>query len=238
MDDNLKILDYWRRRPILNTREWEDFYRLVTPLLMRTKLPPDFSEQSRRSALVVNFFADKIFLNAATTRARPLVHMHALHGYLTRYALDILSADENCAPLDEMADDRPAPVAPPAHEQLLSEAGIQVPAALDSADRFLASLSVGEQAYLRHNTCADIARAEPISAIAKRFQMGTSYHSKARALGITLRAGLAYRGYARTRIGQWLLAAGAQLSNDWREEIAALIALLCERARNPPREAS
>ena len=46
-DDHASILDYWvRRRGGLSEPEWNDFYRLVTRLLMRTRLGPSMATRS------------------------------------------------------------------------------------------------------------------------------------------------------------------------------------------------
>jgi hypothetical protein len=233
-DDNARIADYWERRPGLTEAEWVDLYRRVTPLLLRTRLPDEYNEKDKRLELVNDFFQDKILINAETTKAGPLASAHALHGYLKNYVLDRLRKEPDPEPLPEsvdgwMEDAAHTPMLTEA--QLLREAGIDIQAALDSADRFIANaLDDGDRAYLRHASCAD-GKPEPVSGIAKRMELGSVFHLKARKLGITRKKGETYRGYEKTKIGGWLLSTGAKLQPDWCMELAALLTLLCQRVR-------
>jgi hypothetical protein len=68
--------------------------------------------------------------------------------------------------------------------------------------------SLAKAAYLQFHTCADEQDSEPVSAIAQRLAIGSSYHYKAKQLGITRKSDT-YKGYEKTKIGRWLLAAGA-----------------------------
>lgn len=239
MSDQDKIVEYWNRRGRgLSEVEWTEFYQLLVPLLMRTRLPAEFADEARRRDLVNIFFQDKVFLNAATTKAGPLVHAHALHAYLKRFASDLLSEPETSPSLDTIGLREPAAPDFPAHERLLREAGIDVREAMRRADELLGMLNAGEAAYLRHNACANREESEPISIIAQRLGIGTAFHFKARKLGITRSKGETYRGYEQTRIGRWLVDVGARLELDWREEIAALLILLCERVRSQLRRAA
>lgn len=231
-NDDVKIVDYWNRRgPGLSNDEWLDFYSLLFPVLMRTRLPPEFSAADKRRDLVHIFFYDKVFLNAGTSRAGPLQNVHAVHTYLKRFALDLLAPDGGEGGADDDTADLPAPLQPAGHAQLLGEAGIDVGQAMHSADRFLVDLEPGERGCLRANSCADPSQAEPISRIAERFKMGPGYHRKIAALGITRSKGDTYAGYETTKIGRWLCSLGARLAPDWREELAALLIVLCERVR-------
>lgn len=241
--DHAKILNYWtKRKQGLSTQEQEEFYRLLFPLLMRTQLPPEFADQEARRNLVHMFFADKILINATTSAAGPLASAYVLHGYLKNYALDLLRQDcrqgyydDNHAHGDDDSDEEPCPVRYGAeslaldHSQLLAEAGIDLHEAIHSADCFLSSLEIGERCYLSRNTCADAEEQEAISALASRLQLGSSYHYKARQLGITGSKGGFFKGYEATKLGQWLTSVGAQISQDWQEELNILLTLLCLR---------
>lgn len=227
--DHARIVDYWNRRANgLSEPEWSDFYRLVMPVLLRTRLPARFSSDAQRRDLANLFFQDKILLNAASTRAGPLLHVRALHGYLKRYALDLLGEALQGEPLDPGLAAAPATTG---HERLLREAGIDTGMAMHSADGFLARLAPGEIAYLSLHTCSDEQEREPVSAIARRFSLGTAFHHKARRLGITRSKGESYRDYGKTSIGRWMLDVGVEMDLDWREEIAALLTMLCQRVR-------
>lgn len=232
-NDDVKIVDYWNRRgPGLSNEEWLEFYSLLVPVLMRTRLPPEFSAAGKRRDLVHTFFYDKVFLNAGTSKAGPLQNVHALHTYLKRFALDLLEPD----PADGGGDGGPTAglAAPPQqtdHTRLLVEAGIDIGAAMHSADQFLKDLEPGERGCLQANSCVDPSQAEPISRIAERFKMGPGYHRKITALGITRTKGETYAGYETTKIGRWLCSLGARLGPDWRAELAALLIVLCERVR-------
>ncbi len=234
-DTNAAIVAYWNRRGALDLDEWIDFYGLAVPLLMRTRLPEEYNDERRRRDLVDCFFQDKILLNAATSTAGPLENAYALHRYLKNYEIDLrrnevphVSIHQPVIPGDP-TDLSDTFVAEPseAHAQLLREAGIDVDAALRSAHDFLGLLSDGEVALLRGNTCADQEDAEPVSTIARRWAMGTSYHFKAGKLGITREKGASYSTYGSTKIGGWLRSLGAQLSSDWHAEIATLLIVLC-----------
>lgn len=233
---NARIVEYWnRRRQGLDKKEWEDFYRLMVPLLMRTRLPSDFNDERKRHELVTEFFQDKVLLNAATSTAGALQNVHALHTYLKRYAFQ--RGGDYPLPSPEEIPDQPAADPPTGLSRLLDEAGIDPLAAMHGADRLFDQLDDGEVALLRSHTCADGDKPEPMSAIAVRTGMPTTWFNRAKALGVTRSKGETYRGYERTKIGRWLVASGAQLNPDWREEVAALLLLLCQRVRMYRREA-
>lgn len=242
-DDNARVVDYWNRRSALDAAEWTDFYHRVIPLLMRTRLPERYNEEAERRGLINDFFQDKILLNAETSQAGPLQNAHALHIYLKNYEKDVRRKDLWEESLDALCeDDGFQPGAGAAdetycdpHANLLDEAGIDAGAAMRSADHFVATLELGELAYLRHHSCND-DKPEPVSRIAERLALGTAFHFKAKKLGITRSKGETYRGYEKTKIGAWLLSVGAQLHPDWREELATLLILLCQQVRLRVRE--
>lgn len=245
IDVNGKIVDYWSRRGALSEAEWVDFYRCTVPLLMRTRLPEEYADQGKRRDLVDCFFQDKILLNAASSGAGPLHNAHALHQYLKNYATDISRRERCHESLESLAQEEPAQgdakgraLDRARHAALLGEAGIDADAAMHKASRFLSTLEPGERDYLRDHACADDGAAEPISSIARRHALGSTYHTKARKLGVTRSKGETYAQYGQTKIGQWLLSAGARLDPDWREEIAVLLVLLCHQAGLHPREAA
>lgn len=227
------IADYWHRRASLSVAEWEDFYHRVTPLLMRTRLPEQYSDPARRRELVTDFFEDKILLATATTRAGPLQSAYALHRYLKNYAQDKLREgnDSLFAHLEPgaMADLPAAPV-DLAEQQLLHEAGINVREAEASAEAFITStLDEADRVLLRQDTCAP-GEPESINSVGTRYGIKAPYH-RAKQLGITRSKGDTYRDYRMSKIGAWLVSIGATLDPDWREEIAALLNLLCRQVR-------
>ena len=235
---NARIVEYWnRRRQGLDKKEWEDLYRLIMPVLMRTRLPSDYNDDRKRLELVNDFFQDKVLVNAATSTAGALQNVHALHSYLKNYALQCLRSPDPGPQFPEEFEDLAAADTPVAHARLLDEAGIDPLAVMHSADRFVEALEPGEVALLRSHSCAEGDKPEPMSAIATRSGMPTTWFSRAKALGVTRSKGETYRGYERTKIGRWLVSNGAQLHPDWREEVAALILLLCQRVRMHRREA-
>ena len=112
-------------------------------------------------------------------------------------------------------------------QQLLREAGIDVQVAEASADAFIANtLDETDRVLLRHDTCAP-SEAESINSIGTRHGIRAPYH-RAKLLGITRSKGDTYR---MSKIGNWLVSIGAKLDPDWREEIAALLNLLCRQVR-------
>ena len=53
ISDNVKIVDYWNRRGQgLSNEEWAEFYGLLFPMLMRTRLPAEFNASNKRRDLV------------------------------------------------------------------------------------------------------------------------------------------------------------------------------------------
>lgn len=214
------IQDYWRRRASgLSTEEWEHLYRLVVPILMATRLPPRYADPQVRRDLVVAFFSDKIFANAATSHAGPLHNVHALHRFLKNYASDVDAADalsEGDRPADDDGDDaalatvlaaaaaahQPAAGSHLACGAVLAEAGLQMDQVVPSAAAFIDGLDSSERAYLGLNTCADEHSRQPVSGIAARLALGSSYHYKARQLGITRSKGDTFHGYHSTKIGK------------------------------------
>jgi hypothetical protein len=236
-DVNTRIIGYWNRRSRLVEAEWIDFYRIVIPLLMRTRLPERYGAPSERRDLVNRFFQDKILFNAATSKAGPLQSVYVLHLYLRNYEKDLRKSERAHSPLDDPDHGLEQDIGavsgggdePPAH--VLVSGGLDARRVLVGADQFLATLDDGELACLRHNSCADHDESEPISSLATRFGMGAGHHAKVKRLGITRSKGQTYEGYERTAIGRWLLSMGALLRPDWREEVAALLILLCHQVR-------
>lgn len=240
---NARIVEYWnRRRQGLDKKEWADFYVLIVPVLMRTRLPVDYNDGRKRLELINDFFQDKVLVNAATSNAGALQNVHALHSFLKKYASQRLrdeGREPEQLPPDELIEDlieEPEDDTPAALARLLDEAGINPRAAMQGADRFVDGLDEAEVALLRSHTCTDGDKPEPMSAIAARTRM-PAWFNRAKALGVTRSKGETYRGYEHTKIGRWLVASGAQLNPDWREEVAALLLLLCQRVRMYRREA-
>lgn len=241
-DNNTKIVEYWSRRPSLTEAEWVDFNRSLVPFLLRTRLPEEYSDPVARLELINDFFQDKVLINAETSKAGQLVSAYALHGFLKNYALDQHRKGPDKLPdSDSSGNEVVEPAAEPtelSESQLLFEAGIDVRAAIESADAFIANaLDDGDRAYLRHASCTD-GEPEPVSRIAKRLNLGTAFFFRAKKLGITRSKGDTYRGYEQTKIGAWLLSTGAQLHPDWRAELAALLIVLCHQVRRRVRGTS
>lgn len=233
-DQNARIIELWNRRATITVPEWSELYRLVTPLLMRTRLPDTYQNEAKRVALIADFFQDKVLLNAETSTAKPLINVYALHGFLQNYEMDAQRKQPPEDSLDRLREtegfDVPAEPANPTQMSLLREAGIDVRDAMHSAEAFVTTLGPVEVGYLRHASCAE-GKAEPVSRLAERMGVGTNYHLMAKRLGITRSKGDTYRGYEKTKIGAWLLSTGAQLHPDWREELATLLLLLCRQVR-------
>jgi len=184
--------------------------------------------------LVNIFFTEKIFLNASVSRAGPLESVHALHRYLKNFALDLLEKSQQTHSVeiqeDSEGDDTSIADAAdlsPNHIQILREAGLDLQTVSQSAAQFIQTLTAGELAYLTHHSCADEGVKEPISAIAKRLELGSTFHLRAKSLGITRSKGETYVGYEKTKIGRWLASVGAQISEGWQTELAVLLIVLC-----------
>jgi hypothetical protein len=228
---------YNRRRDGLSVREWGELYKLVMPVLERTRLPEFFWSQEEREDLVNSFFERKIFRNAKSSHAAPIVQAYQLKAFLKNYAIAHLRAramEAKTTVSAEIETDRiaAAEASYSSIEKILSDAGIALDKAVVSAKGFIDSLSELHRAYLSNDTCAD--EREGIVHIAHRLD-ARSYHYQAQKLGITRPGDPPYSGYESTRIGGWLvellgkdiLAQGGALDPDWREEYAALLKLLC-----------
>lgn len=239
--DHERILDYWvRRKHGLSETEWVDFYRLVSGVLVRTRLAPQYANPTARQELIHAFFAERVLLNAKTTKARNLENVHALHKWLKRFAGDLAELEGRYESLPdlELPEDTDDEVSGEASDglelsalQRLHEAGIDSARVVASADDFVGALDPLEQAYLSENTCEEGKARQPISAIAARLK-ASSYHYRAKLLGITLSKGDGYAGYEETKIGRWLSSLGASMAPHWREEIAILLSVLCQRVRH------
>jgi hypothetical protein len=238
--DHDRILDYWvRRKQGLSEAEWGDFYRLVSGVLVRTRLGRDYADPDARRELIRAFFAEKVILNARSSSAGDLNNAHALHRFLRRFAEDLARKDRRyeALPDRELPDDADDDASGEASDDLalsavqrLREAGIDVARVVASADDFVRSLDPLEQAYLSENTCEEGEVRQPISAIAARLK-ASSYHYRAKQLGITRSKGEGFAGYEETKIGKWLCSLGASMAPLWREEILILFNVLCERVR-------
>ncbi len=239
-DDHARILDYWvRRRKGLSEAEWIDFYGLVTRLLMRTRLGPEYGDQALRLDLIQTFFNEKILCNALTSVTGPLENVHVLHGYLKNFARDIARREDAYVPLTDRqdlgdhgdggeCDDGSGVEQDVSRGQCLREAGIDPGEAVASAENFIRGLDDLEFAYLSENTCADKDEREPVSSIAARLR-ASSYHYRAKQLGVTRSKGETFAGYEQTKIGRWMRSLGAVLAPDWQVEIGILLIVLCER---------
>ncbi len=88
-----KIVELFnRRREGLSLREWSEFYKLVVPVLERTRLPDYAWSPEEREDLIVSFFERKIYRNARTSEAKPIVEAYQLKGFLKNYANAYLRA--------------------------------------------------------------------------------------------------------------------------------------------------
>jgi len=238
-----RIVHLWaERRRGLSVTEMTELCGLVKRLLMRSRLPPEYADPQARADLIHDFIVQKIILNQHSSEAGPLASVHVLHGYLKNFIKDqyrdaarnaTQSLDENTGEEDADADAGESEVADSrlttSQHQLLVEAGIDLGNAVESARRFVAMLEAAEKAYLALNTCSDDEDQYPISAIADRLRLGSSYHYKAKQLGITGSKGGFYQGYEKTRIGQWLVSVGAQISHEWQRELMILLVILCHQ---------
>ena len=237
--NNQKILSYWNRRSQkLSQEEWHDFYCLIVPVLMRTRLPSEYADPAARQELVQAFFFEKVFENALTSSAGELISVHALHEFLHRFSVSLLRKKSkeirNEYLLDGEEEEKHEDIEHIAdvgkYTQVLREAGIKLEHVDSSAEKFVNGLNLGEKAYLRNNTCAEHEESEPISHIAKRLAL-SSYHYKAKKLGVTREKGETHMGYENTLIGGWLVSVGAKVNPEWREELSILISLLCMKVR-------
>ena len=222
------VLDYWvRRRVGLSEREWSDFFLLVTHLLMRTRLGPEYGDPAMRRDLIQTFFSEKIFANARTSEAGALENVHALHGYLKNFTRDIARRENAYMPLPDdqdlgghgdgsECDDGSSVDQDLGLGQRLREVGIDPGEAAASADDFVASLDPLDFTYLSEHACADDDAREPVSSIAARLR-ASSYHYRAKQLGITRSKGETFAGYEQTKIGRWMRSLGAVLAPDWQE---------------------
>ncbi|GAB1395137.1 hypothetical protein MASR1M60_33010 [Rhodocyclaceae bacterium] len=245
-----RIVHLWaERRRGLSVAEMTELCELAKRLLMRSRLPPEYADSQARADLIHDFIVQKIVLNQHTSEAGPLASAHVLHGYLQNFVKDQYrevarnpsqSLDDNTA--DDDADDETGAIDEAAssltttQHQLLVEAGIDPTNAAASAQRFVTALAAAERAYLALNTCNDDEDQQPISAIADRLRLGSSYHYKARQLGITGSKGGFYQGYEATRIGQWLTSLGARISHEWQRELMILLVILCHQVLEHCRE--
>jgi hypothetical protein len=243
-----RIVHLWAERQRgLSDAEMGELCLLAKRLLMRTRLPKQYDDQEERIDLINDYILERIIKNQ---KAGPLVSAHALHTYLERFAIDRLREtarypsrllDENTTASDNTDDetgerDEATTSLATTQHQLLVEAGIDPANATESAQRFVAALAAAERAYLALNTCSDKDKYQPISTIAKRMQLGSSYHYKAKQLGITGDKGGFYQGYEHTLIGQWLVSLGARISPEWRRELMLLIVILCQQVLEHCRE--
>lgn len=245
-----RIVHLWaERRRGLSAAEMTELCEGAKRLLMRTRLPPEYADPQARTDLIHDFIVQKIILNQHTSEAGPLHSAHVLHGYLQNFVKDQYreaarnpshSLDDNTA--DDDADDETGECdeattsLTTTQHQLLVEAGIDPANAAESAQRFVAALAAAERAYLALNTCNDDEKQQPISAIASRLRLGTSYHYKAKQLGITGSKGGFYQGYENTLIGQWLTSIGARIHVEWQRELMILLVILCHQVLEHCRE--
>lgn len=237
-----RIVHLWTLRgQSLSSAEITELCQLVQRLLVRTRLPAQYADAQARAELIHDFLVQKVILNPTGTIESAFV----LHGYLKNYATDQLRKADRAKPFDdsvaiasndddEEAEQGGADIADATdlvanQNRLLAEAGIDIETARTSARRFLDALEAAEKAYLELNTCNDGESASPISSIAERLCLGSSYHYKAKQLGITGRKGGFYQGYEQTKIGKWLTSLGAKINTEWRGELLALLTILCSQ---------
>lgn len=248
-----RIVHLWaERRRGLSVAEMTELYALVKRLLMRSRLPPEYSDSQARADVIHAFIAERIILNQRTSKAGPLASVHVLPSYLrkfikTEYRKDkrhvTVLLDEHFEHGKENGDGDEegkaigeATQLSASQHQLLIEAGIDLDNAVESARHFVTMLEAAEKTYLARNTCSAGKDRQPISAIADRLRLGSSYHYKAKQLGITGSKGGFYQGYEKTRIGQWLVSLGAQINREWQRELMVLFVILCHQVLEQCRE--
>lgn len=248
--EKARIVSLWSmRKSGLNAPEMTELCELVQRLLVRTRLPERFAAPQARADLIHDFIVQKIILNQHTTQAGSIESAHVLHTYFKRFAIDQLRDDARTVSLEgdtvdtsegdgwdepDAVENRDSGLEQVATNdvtadvrKLLQEAGIDIDAVRQSAQHFVASLEEAERAYLAFNACRDDEDQIPISGIASRLRLGSSYHYKAKQLGITGSKGGFYQGYETTRIGRWLTSLGARIAVEWQRELVALLIILC-----------
>lgn len=245
-----QLLALWAKRSQgLSTAEMRELSILVKRVLVNTKLPSEYSNAKARAELIHAFISERVLLNQTTSTAKQPYNVHALRTFLKNFAItqwrkatgkktvsfdDASKYEEPSADDDESAVDDTVGHLELSEAQILVEAGINIEKAFESAGQFAASLEPYERAYLAFNTCAD--RRKPIEEIGALYQLGSSYHYRAKKLGITGGKSGFFEGYEHTRIGRWMVSLGVKISREWHSEMMILINILCQQVPEPQRK--
>lgn len=229
-EEDAPLQALWRRRDVLNEREWEDLHQWVYRIL--TAYP--FKELSGLNMslddCIHDFFTHKVFL--PTFREGYVVdtpiHSGALRCYFQRFLLDLHRAAQRGSHVSiENAEPQVAEVA---FRQFLDAPEPDSVECFDPTTRqrievtareFLQSQEPWVGLYLRHHLCA----SSPVPLV--RFNYLPSYHYKAQKLGLAPPPNGDYR---RTLLGRWLRSLNLPTIFDEPDLAQAALKILCQQS--------
>lgn len=230
-EEDAPLQALWRRRDVLNEREWEDLrqrvYRILTAYPFKELSGLNMSLED----CIHDFFTHKVFL--PTFREGYVVdtpiHSGALRCYFQRFLLDLHRAAQRGSHISiENAEPQVAEVAfrqfldPPEPEgaECLDKATLQ---RIEAAAReFLQSREPWVGLYLRHCLCA----SSPIPLVRFKDHL-PSYHYKAQQLGLAPPPNGDYR---RTLLGCWLRSLNLPTIFDEPDLAQAALKILCQQS--------
>ena len=232
-NDQQVLSGYWVRMDQLSKPEWADFYRRVRMALLRCPAPQLRNLPDSRENYICEFFAEKLFFKAQRIAAtgNQTISGGALCGFFRNYLTDVLHGYQRMPLLgdSEAEPGMPIDLANPeeAIKVFLNQIGGHE-VLVRSVKDFRAHLEDWALLMLSGHFCADDDKAIPMAALCRGIP---AYHYKAQGLGITVKKHTAdFRGYERTRIGQWINAMGVDIAPENYAVIRFLLGALCVEA--------
>lgn len=240
------LSDLYARKNTLTEAEWQQFYRVVSAVLMRSRPQALATLEARGFSvqdLIADFFAQKIYANEGTR----LDHAGALKVWYAHFLMDVLRREAKKdadhlsfdTPMDDeeekgitMIDRHPAPPAANTRFEALREARIDPQAVAQAAWTFLDTQPEWVGLYLVFHVCPDGENAVPLYRLAEQHQIA-SYHYKAEKLGINWDVKKAAKKNSRfenTLLGQWLVGLGLLIDVDHLAPMEDALKILCHEA--------
>jgi len=248
----------WRRRADLGQAEWAELWGIVNQVLLRGHFSELESLPDEREEYIAGFFTTKVFeagQSATVDPGAPSVHTGLLVVAFRRYLIDQIRAHtrRGKGEEDRFDDEEDAPTrtlsAIPGQSSLLGghdidqgdsipldDAGLDEDAVRASAARWLDRQEDWVTLYLGLHHCPCGEASLPLMHLAARYGI-SSYHPRARKLGITYRKQDRRKPWFRnTLLGQWLeRELGLPIDAEQASALALALNLLCDVAMRKAR---
>ena len=212
-----ELQNLWAKRQHLSEDEIDRLYRLVHQYLLRSQYGSLLSDIGLSlEEGIHDFFYAKVYQGNSES---PLDSETVLFTYFKRYLLDALPAAQRI-----VGEDRTGPS--PQSSLCADEAVFR-----READLFLNQEEAWVSVYLGYTSCVEDGNKVRASTLFKRHVKLRAYAYQCKKLGVlSSKRRIPWHNYHETRIGQWLLSLGLEITPEYTEEILCAFKILCEQA--------